>query len=51
MSNALHTLIRQRHPTPSCGELSLYRGENREPGKDNDESLTSTPELENSLAS
>ena len=47
--NALHTLIRPRHPTPSCGERSLYRGENRGLGKDNDQSLTPDPELENKL--
>jgi hypothetical protein len=29
---ALH-IDRKRHPTPSCGELSLYRGENREPAR------------------
>lgn len=34
-------------PTPSCGEFSLYRGENRGLGKDNDQSLTPDPELEN----
>jgi hypothetical protein len=49
--NALHTLICQRHPTPSCGEFSLYRGKNHEPGKGGNESLTSDPELKNSLAS
>jgi hypothetical protein len=33
-ATALHTLIHQRHPTPSCGGPVPYRGENREPGKD-----------------
>ena len=46
--NALHTLIRQRHLTPSCGGHRPYRGENPGPGKDVHESLTPGPELENS---
>ena len=32
--NALHTLIHQRHLTPSCGGHCPYRGENPDPGKD-----------------
>ncbi len=48
-ANAIHTLIRQRPPTPSCRGLSPYCGENSEPGRHITESLTPTPELENSL--
>ncbi len=40
-----HTLIRQRPPTPSCGGLSPYRGENSEPGRHITESLTSNPRV------
>ncbi len=32
-ASALHTLIRQRLPTPSCGGHSPYREENSEPGR------------------
>jgi hypothetical protein len=48
-ASALSTLIRQRPPTPSCGGLSPYRGENSGPGRTIAESLTPIPELENSL--
>jgi hypothetical protein len=33
-ASALHTLIRQRHPTPIMRRARPYRGENHEPGKD-----------------
>jgi hypothetical protein len=47
---AIHTLIRQRPPTPLCRGPRPYCGENSEPGRCiNKESLTSIPELENSL--
>ena len=50
-ATASSTLIRQRPLTPSCGGPSPYRGENS--GSDRHinikESLTSNPELENSL--
>ena len=48
-ASAIHTLIRQRPPTPSCRGLSPYCGENSEPDRYSMESLTSNPELENSL--
>jgi hypothetical protein len=32
-ASAIHTLIRQRPPTPSCRGLSPYRGENSEPDR------------------
>ncbi len=32
-ASALHTLIRQRPPTPSCRGHSPYCGENSEPGR------------------
>ena len=47
-ASAIHTLIRQRPPTPSCRGHSPYCGENSEPGRCSIESLTSNPELENS---
>jgi hypothetical protein len=40
-------LIRQCHPTPSCGEQSLYRGKNQGPAWMIDQSLTPDPELKN----
>ncbi len=48
-ATASSTLIRQRPLTPSCGGHSPYRGENSGPGRHITESLTQTPELENSL--
>ena len=48
-ASAIYTLIRQRPPTPLCRGLSPYCGENSEPGRCSTESLTSNPELENSL--
>jgi len=47
-ATAIHTLIRQRPPTPLCRGLNPYCGENNEPGRYITESLTSGPELENS---
>ena len=47
-ATAIHTLIRQRPPTPLCRGLNPYCGENSEPGRYIKESLTSSPELENS---
>jgi len=48
-ASAFETLVRQRPLTPSCRGLSPYCGENSEPGRYSMESLTSNPELENSL--
>jgi len=44
-ANAIHTLIRQRPPTPSCRGLSPYCAENSEPGRHTTESLTSSPQV------
>ena len=44
-ASALHTLIRQRLPTPSCGGHSPYREENSEPGRYVTESLTTNPRV------
>ena len=48
-ASAFSTLIRQCPLTPSCGVHSPYRGENSGPARHITESLTSIPELENSL--
>jgi hypothetical protein len=47
--NALHTLIRQRHPTPSCGGRVPTAERTLDPARMFMESLTTGPELENSL--
>jgi hypothetical protein len=44
-ASAIHTLIRQRPPTPSCRGLSPYCGENSEPGRRITESLTFNPRV------
>ncbi len=44
-ASAIHTLIRQRPPTPSCRGHSPYCGENSEPGRRITESLTSNPRV------
>ena len=44
-ASALHTLIRQPPPTPSCGGLGPYRGENSEPSRHSMESLTANPRV------
>jgi len=46
--NALHTLICQRHPTPSCGGLVPTAERTLNPARMFTESLTHGPELENS---
>ena len=46
--NALHTLIHQRHPTPSCGGHVLTAERTLDPARMFTESLTAGPELENS---
>jgi len=46
---AIHTLVRQRPPTPLCSGQSSDCEENSEPDRNNTESLTVHPELENSL--
>ena len=43
----LHTLIHQRHLTPSCGGHAPTAERTLEPGTDVTESLTPRPELEN----
>src|SRR5688572_23926090 len=45
--NALHTLIRQRHPTPSCGERASTAERTVSPARMMDQSLTPDPELKN----
>jgi Transposase IS116/IS110/IS902 family len=47
--NALHTLIHQRHLTPSCGGLAPTAERTLNPARMFTESLTLRPELENSL--
>ena len=44
-ASAIHTLIRQRPPTPSCRGHSPYCGENSEPDRYITESLTSNPRV------
>jgi hypothetical protein len=46
--NALHTLIHQRHPTPSCGGHAPTAERTLNPARMINESLTRDPELENS---
>src|SRR5215831_7116956 len=46
--NALHTLIHQRHLTPSCGGLAPTAERTMDPARILMESLTPRPELENS---
>jgi hypothetical protein len=46
-ANALHTLIRQRHPTPSCGGHAPTAERTLDPARMFTESLTPAPELEN----
>src|SRR6516225_5420684 len=46
--NALHTLIRQRHLTPSCGGRVPTAERTLDPARMFMESLTTGPELENS---
>src|SRR6476660_8066710 len=46
--SALHTLIRQRHLTPSCGGHAPTAERTMDPARMLKESLTSRPELENS---
>jgi hypothetical protein len=46
--NALHTLIHQRHLTPSCGGHAPTAERTLNPARMFTESLTSGPELENS---
>src|SRR6185503_1030487 len=46
--SALHTLIRQRHLTPSCGGHAPTAERTMDPARMFKESLTSRPELENS---
>ena len=48
--NALHTLIHQRHLTPSCGGHAPTAERTLNPARMFMESLTPGPELENSLA-
>src|SRR5262245_13967477 len=50
-ATALHILIHQRHPMPSCGGLSLPRREPPDPALMFAESLSAGPELENSQGS
>ena len=45
--NALHTLIHQRHPTPSCGGHAPTAERTVHPARMFKESLTPRPELEN----
>jgi hypothetical protein len=47
--NALHTLIHQRHLTPSCGGYTPTAERTLNPARMFMESLTPGPELENSL--
>ena len=47
-ANALHTLIHQRHLTPSCGGRAPTAERTLNPARMFMESLTSDPELENS---
>ena len=47
--NALHTLIHQRHLTPSCGGHAPTAERTMDPARMFTESLTPGPELENSL--
>jgi hypothetical protein len=47
--NALHTLIHQRHLTPSCGGHAPTAERTLNPARMFMESLTPGPELENSL--
>src|SRR3954466_9008429 len=47
--SALHTLIRRRHLTPSCGGQAPTAERTMDPARMLAESLTSRPELENSL--
>ncbi len=44
-ASAIHTLIRQRPPTPSCRGHGPYCGKNSEPGRRITESLTSNPRI------
>jgi hypothetical protein len=46
--NALHTLIHQRHLTPSCGGRAPTAERTMDPARTSKESLASRPELENS---
>ena len=48
-ANALYTLIHQRHLTPSCGGHAPTAERTLNPARMFMESLTSGPELENSL--
>jgi hypothetical protein len=45
--NALHTLIHQSHPMPSCGGPASTAERTMNPARTNEESLTMDPELEN----
>ena len=47
--NALHTLIHQRHLTPSCGGRAPTAERTLNPARMFTESLTPGPELENGL--
>jgi hypothetical protein len=47
-ANALYTLIRQRHPTPSCGGHVPTAERTMDPARMFLENLTPSPELENS---
>ena len=47
--SALHTLIRQRHLTPSCGGARPTAERTMDPARIFTESLTPRPELENGL--
>jgi transposase len=47
-ASALHTLIRQRHPTPSCGEHAPTAERTLNPARTFWRDLTAGPELENS---
>ena len=46
--NALHTLIHQRHLTPSCGGYTPTAERTLNPARMFTESLTPRPEIENS---
>src|ERR1700746_818795 len=47
--SALHTLIRQRHLTPSCGGHAPTAERTMDPARIFTESLTPRPELENAI--
>jgi len=42
-ANTFYTLIRQRLLTPWCGGQHVYREENSEPGRNNEEALDKKP--------